>query len=195
MSGRPVDVAEDGLPGGYLLAVAHERMNVPVLERAPVARADADPLARDDRHSPVDHGVDGRSVRSGDVDALMEREAALPMQEGTEGRRPVELHAGITEVGADRMLFVEGLDRIAEALARDGLRSGGPGRPCELRAGIHRAGERERRGCCDGDGGRKGELREGRPQDAAPCAADWMGGVASHAATVRPGPNRSLTAG
>src|SRR5206468_12629232 len=44
------------------------------------------------------------------------------------------------------------------------------------------------------DGGREEELRDGRAKDAAPCAANWNVGVGSHAATVRPGPNRPVTA-
>src|SRR5213595_705128 len=92
------------------------------------------------------------------------------------------------------MLLVERLDRVAVTLARDVLRGTGPGRPGDSGAGGDRARECERDGCCDRDGGREEELRDGRAKDAAPCAANWNVGVSSHAATVRPGPNRPVTA-
>src|SRR5204863_7316814 len=117
---------------------------------------------------------------SGDVHALMEREAAVPVQERAVRGGAVELHAGIAEVRADEVLAVERLDRVAEAVARGRLRDAGPGRLGDLRPCGKRARERERRACCDRDRSREQELR-----DAAPCAANWMRAVGSHAATVR----------
>ena len=192
--GASRDVAEECVLGRDVLTVAHERADVPVLERASVTRRHADPLRRDERDGPVDDGVDGGAAGSGDVHALMEREAAAPVHERVRRRRPVELHARVAEVRTDEMLPVEGLDGVAVALARDGLRGAGPARLGDLRACGERARECEHRACCDCDGGGEEELRHGRAEDAAPCAANWNVGVSSHAATVRPGPNRPVTA-
>src|SRR5207253_6528631 len=98
------------------------------------------------------------------------------------------------KVGADEVLAVEGLDRIAVALAGD---RAGPRRPARLRelgACVQRSREGECHGCCDRDGGDEQELRDGRANDAAPCAANWDVGVGSHATTVERGPNRPVTA-
>src|SRR5439155_24852708 len=111
-----------------VLTVAHEHVNVPVLKCAPVVRAYADPLMGDDRHGAVGDGIDGCAWRTGDVDALVEREAAASVHERVERRAPVELHARVAQVRANEVLAVEGLDRVAVAFARDG-RGLGPGRP------------------------------------------------------------------
>ena len=122
MVGDSRDVAEKGLPSRDVLAVPDERADVPVLEGAAPVRRHADPLRRDVRDGPVDDRVDGGAAGSGDVNALVEREAAVPREERVRRRRPVKLHARIAEVRAHEVLAVERLDGIAVALARDGLR-------------------------------------------------------------------------
>src|SRR6266487_1858459 len=118
MVGRRLDVAENSPPCGDVLPVSDARADVPVLERPPAARAHADLLRRDERHRTVEDGIDGRAVGSGDVDALVEREAPAPAQKRVQSRRAVELHARIAKVRADEVFAAERLDGVAVALAR-----------------------------------------------------------------------------
>ena len=142
---------------------------------------------------PSSDGVDGGAAGGGDVDALVEREAAVRVHEGVHGRRPVKLHARVAEVRANQMLAVERLDGVAVGLSGDGLGGQRAGRLGDAGAGGERTRECERDGGCDRDGGGEAELRDGRAKDAAPCAANWDVEVGSHAATVRRVPNRPVT--
>ena len=49
--------------------------------KARLARGHANPLRRDERDGSVDDRVDGGAAGSGDVDALVEREAAVRVHE------------------------------------------------------------------------------------------------------------------
>src|SRR5947209_20360874 len=103
MPGGPHDVAEHRLLRPHLLAHPDERADVPVLELAPAARIHPDPLPWDvdDRHGAVGDGIDGGAVRSGDVDALVERGLSGSVQYRGEGRRPEKLRPRIAEVAPD----------------------------------------------------------------------------------------------
>jgi hypothetical protein len=52
----------------------------------------------------------------------------------------------------------------------------------------------DRRGADDEKNGQQNEDPAQAESGAAPCAADWMSAVGSHAATVRPRSNGSLSA-
>ena len=102
--------SDHGLASGDSLPDAHVRLEVPVLEGAPVAAVDADPLVRDPHDRAVRHRIDARAVRSGDVDALVERETACAAEERLTGRWAVEDRPRVAEASADCMRPVERLD-------------------------------------------------------------------------------------
>lgn len=68
------DVPEDRLVGGHGFARTDARPNVPVLEVSPVFGCNRHMIGSDARDSARFHRIDGRVVRSRDVDAVVELE-------------------------------------------------------------------------------------------------------------------------
>src|SRR5207237_5314535 len=97
VSGRLDDPAENRPGAVDVLPEPDARADVPVLEHAPAAGVDTNPGGSNERDRPVGDGVDGRAVRRGDVDALVEREAPRAVEHGREGRRAHEDAARVAE--------------------------------------------------------------------------------------------------
>ena len=99
-----------------LLALAHDRDDVEVLEDALVplvlAGVDVERRRAEVVRDSADDRVDRRSVRRGDVDSLMEREEAGPVEATCEHAVLVD-GPRVAEVPADRMLLVERSKRPA----------------------------------------------------------------------------------
>jgi hypothetical protein len=93
-----------------LLADGDCRVEVPVLERAPAARVDADPVWLDVRDLARDDGERGRAVRRRDVDSEVERKRAGTGHERLWRRRIVEHHARVAQVRSHGVRGVERLD-------------------------------------------------------------------------------------
>ena len=109
MVGGADDPAQQRSAGEHVLAVVYGRRDVEVLEL--VARRPHEHRRAVDQARRAGHDrIDGRSLARGDVDAVVELEQARPLQAVGEHRVP-EAGARVAEVGSDRMLLVERLDR------------------------------------------------------------------------------------
>src|SRR6266550_8109051 len=115
MTSAPEDRAEHRLVSLDVLASPDPRMDVPVLERAPVTGIDTNPLVGDPRDRPGDDRVDLRAIRRRDVDPEVEREPSAPVQDAAHRRRGRENRSRVAEAAADRVRAIEWLDRPAIA--------------------------------------------------------------------------------
>ena len=117
-----LDEAEQRLSRNGVLTDPSRGLDVPVLERATVPALDGHAAAaRPDDRAGRDR-IHGRSVGCRDVEALVERESAVALEDRLLRARALEHGARIAEATANRMRAVERLHRPAVATRAAGAR-------------------------------------------------------------------------
>ena len=149
------DPTEHRLALGHVVADAHGRGDVPVLEGRAGLGVDLNPIRRHDPDDARADGVDRSGVGGRDVDPLVVGERTGARHEAVNRGRAVEHRARIGEVPANRVLAVERLDGPAVGVRPLGAgpsrrrrrgRCGGECRPACQRAAGHGNDERDDRG-------------------------------------------------